>query len=160
MFCKPKHLKPTKHLFVGNCGTALGLSTAPITAFFETFGACAVHAPDGASHTFASFRTAEAAEEAVRALSGRPVSELGDRVLTVKYSDVKEEKVFAPLPSSTCNAHLHAHALTAVDALLQVVEEQHVATKAEDCKIPGLLLLHDFVTEQEEQVWALRPHRC
>ena len=111
MFCKPKHLKPTKHLFVGNCGTALGLSATSITTFLETFGACAVHAPDGASHTFASFGTADAAVEAVRALSGRPVPELGDRVLTVKHSDVKAEKVLCPLPMHRlhCTSALHMH---------------------------------------------------
>ena len=35
---------------------------------------------------------------------------------------------------------------------MQVCEEQHVCTSAEECGIPGLYLLHDFVTEQEEEV--------
>ena len=105
MFCKPKHLQATQHLFVGNCGTALGLSAVVVSSYFKSLGACDVHVPDQASHSYASFSSTAAAEEAVRALSGRPIPELGNRILKVRFSDLKEEKVRCSLAFRGCNAN-------------------------------------------------------
>jgi hypothetical protein len=100
MFCKPKHQQPTQHVFVGNCGTALGLTEEDIRSFFTQLGAQQTHVPAEASHIYATFPTVEAAQQAVAILSSTPAADLGSRVLTVKYADVREPKASGNSPSS------------------------------------------------------------
>lgn len=96
MFFKPKHTQPTRYLFVGNCGTAVGLNEEIVKSFFDHLGAVDVIFPtEGkpSSHIFAVFNDKEDSEIALSRLNGQPCQELGDRILAAKYADVKEDKV-------------------------------------------------------------------
>ncbi|BDA48090.1 probable alkylated DNA repair protein alkB homolog 8 [Coccomyxa sp. Obi] len=127
MFIKPKHTQPTQYLFVGNCGTAVGLNEETVKTFFDHLGAEDVIFPTEGkpySHIFVVFNDKEDAEVALTRLNGQPCQELGNRILAAKYADVKEEKE---------------------------VEELPVYLSAQECAIPGLELHHDFVSEEEEQ---------
>jgi len=96
MFIKPRHTQPTCFLFVGNCGTALGLTEETITSFFSHLGAVKVIFPDEkkrCSHIFVIFDDESTTEAALSNINGKPIRELGNRVLAAKYSDVKADKV-------------------------------------------------------------------
>lgn len=98
MFIKPRHTQPTRFLFVGNCGTALGLKEETIRSFFSHLGAVNVIFPDEkkrCSHIFVTFGNESTAEAALSYINGKPIQELGNRVLAAKYSDVKPEKVIS-----------------------------------------------------------------
>ena len=98
MFCRPKHNQATKHIFVGNCGTALGYPEEAIRAEFRQLGAEQVHIPAQSSHIYASFPSVQLAQEALSTLNSRPYANLGNRQLTAKYADVRQPQV-ALLPS-------------------------------------------------------------
>ena len=110
MFCRPKHTAATKHLFVGNCGTALGYSEEAIRAQFSQLGAVGVCIPAESSYIYVSFPSVELAEEALGTLTSTPCAALGNRQLTVKYADVRRPKVpYLSLDSFMC---LTAHSRT------------------------------------------------
>lgn len=91
MFCKPKAGSTTRHLFVGNCGPAVGLTTSQVQDYFECTGAEAVTIPSPAqgasSHVFVTYKTITEAEEVLEALTKKPPAELGSRKLVVKHAD-------------------------------------------------------------------------
>ncbi len=96
MFVKPKKNKATRHLFVGNCGPAVGVEEHSIATFFNRYKSVAVvipESPAGASHVFLSFASVEDAQIAVLELSEKAFEELGNRTLKVKYADLKESTV-------------------------------------------------------------------
>ncbi len=96
MFTKPRHTHPTKYLFVGNCGTAVGLTEEAVEAFFDHLGAVDVIFPQerkSFSHIFVVFDDEGVAEGVLHSLDGKPCHGLGNRVLAAKYADLKEEKV-------------------------------------------------------------------
>ena len=93
MFCKPRPGSATRHLFVGNCGPAVGLTELQVQHYFECTGAEAVIVPAPAeaasSHVFVTYKTVAEAEVVLRTLSAKPAAELGNRKLVVKYADQK-----------------------------------------------------------------------
>ena len=96
MFIRPRHTQPTRYLFVGNCGTAVGLNEKTVRSFFDHLGAVDVIFPKAgkpSSHIFVVFNHEEDAEAALSRLNSQPCQELGNRILAAKYADVKEEKV-------------------------------------------------------------------
>ena len=97
MFSKPKSGVATRHLFVGNCGPAVGLSEIQVKAYFESTGAQAVTFPASdrgpSSHVFVTCRDTAEAKAKLDALNGKPVSELGDRRLVIKFAGKKSDKL-------------------------------------------------------------------
>ena len=95
MFCKPRGNAATRHLFVGNCGPAVGLTEAQVQQFFEGTGAQAVTIPalsEGASsHIFVTYQNAAEADAVLRALNDKPAAELSNRKLVIKFADRKSE---------------------------------------------------------------------
>ena len=110
MFCRPKAGSATRHLFVGNCGPAVGLTKNQVQHYFECTGAEAVTIPAPAeaasSHVFVTYKTVAAAEVVLKVLSAKPAAELGNRKLVVKYAakklDQQADKV-RKSPNSTCH---------------------------------------------------------
>ena len=93
MFCKPKAGVATRHLFVGNCGPAVGLPELLVRHYFDNTGAENVLVPvpavGASSHVFVSYKTIAEAEGVLKALSAKPPAELGKRKLVVKFADKK-----------------------------------------------------------------------
>ncbi|KAL3688151.1 hypothetical protein R1sor_014460 [Riccia sorocarpa] len=129
-FIKPKpgaEQEPTAHLFVANCGPAVGLSVNTIKTVFSAFGPVeAVRlAGDSGTRVVVSFENVQDAAAAKKALDGQKCEDLQGRVMFMQFS------VFQP----------------------PVLAEDHlpVMTTSADCGIPGLVLYPDFVSEVEEQ---------
>ena len=93
MFSKPKAGVATRHLFVGNCGPAVGLSEIKVKAYFESIGAQAVTFPTSdrgpSSHVFVTFTDTAEAKAKLVALNSKPIAELGDRRLVIKFAGKK-----------------------------------------------------------------------
>ncbi|BBN10798.1 alkylated DNA repair protein alkB homolog 8 [Marchantia polymorpha subsp. ruderalis] len=129
-FTKPRpgvEQKPTAHLFVANCGPAVGLSFDVIKKSFSSFGpVAAVHpAGDSGTRVVVSFEKVEDAVAAKNAWNGHKCDALQGRIMFMQFS------VFQP-PS--------------------LVEDHHpVMTSSAECGIPGLQLYPDFVSEDEEK---------
>ena len=96
MFCKPTPGSATRHLFVGNCGPAVGLTEFQVHKYFLRTGAEAVVIPDSTqgatSHVFVSYKSVADAETVLKALNDEPPAELGNRKLTLKYAEKKSDK--------------------------------------------------------------------
>ena len=96
MFCRPKRGSATRHLFVGNCGPAVGLTESQVQHYFECTGAEGVTIPvpaaGSSSHVFVTYRSIAEAKAVLEALSAKPPAELGNRKLVVKYADVKADQ--------------------------------------------------------------------
>ncbi|PIN26275.1 tRNA methyltransferase [Handroanthus impetiginosus] len=116
------------HLYVANCGPAVGLSYDKVASVFGTYGEVegVYPADESGTRVIVSYLDKSSSEAAMKALNGHPCSGLGGRVLHIQYSVQSLGKVndTAPLP---------------------------VSTSASDLDIPGLYLMHDFVTAEEEQ---------
>ncbi|KAJ0233123.1 Alkylated DNA repair protein ALKBH8 [Hirschfeldia incana] len=117
----------SSNLYVANCGPAVGLSHDAIVAAFSAFGEVkGVYAADESGvRVVVAFADPFSAKSALEALSGRPCTDLDGRTLHIRYSVLQ-------LPS-------------------QVNECVPVSLSSSDLNIPGLFLLPDFVTAEEEQ---------
>ena len=97
MFSKPKPGVASRHLFVGNCGPAVGLSELQVKAYFESIGAQAVTFPVSdrrpSSHVFVTFQDAVEAKARLDALNRKPIAELGDRRLVIKFAGKKLDEL-------------------------------------------------------------------
>ncbi|KAL2630227.1 hypothetical protein R1flu_014913 [Riccia fluitans] len=129
-FIKPRpgvEHEPTAHLFVANCGPAVGLSLDTIKTVFSTFGPVEAVRPAGDSGTrvVVSFQNPEDAAAAKKALDGKKCDNLQGRVVFMQFS------VFQP--PSMAEEHLP------------------VMTSSAGCGIPGLVLYPDFISEEEEE---------
>eukprot|EP00873_Tetraselmis_striata_P033272 jgi/Tetstr1/453536/TSEL_040504.t1 len=123
-FSKPRDGIVTRHLFVGNSGPSVGQPEDSVRSQFEAFGeVTGVTCPEGRSHVFVSFATEESAADALQALEGAPCSACPRR-LVIKHAALKEDK-----------------------------EVHHAAVffRAGDTGVPGLRLLPDFVSAEEEE---------
>ncbi|CAM6087992.1 unnamed protein product [Calypogeia fissa] len=119
--------EPTLHLYVANCGPAVGLSFSAIKEAFESVGEVTGirAAGDSGTRVVISFRKVEDAVAVMEAWSGRPCDRLQGRVMYMQYS----------VPRSS-----------------PVVEDQEPAmTTAKELQIPGLAIYPDFVSIDEEQ---------
>ncbi|XP_010518968.1 PREDICTED: alkylated DNA repair protein alkB homolog 8 isoform X2 [Tarenaya hassleriana] len=117
------------NLFVANCGPAVGLSHDAIAAAFAAFGdvigVCA--ADESGVRVIVSFAETCSAKAALEAMDGLPCPDLGGRSLHIRYSVrqlAPETQVNDCVPVSLVDSELH---------------------------IPGLFLVHDFVSAEEEQ---------
>lgn len=165
MFCKPKGPVATRHIFVGNCGPAVGLAEEQVQHFFQNKGAQAVTFPTstqvGSSHVFVTFETAAEAQAVLNALNAKPAAELENRRLVIKFaerrSDHQADKVFKRLHIIFTHlvVFVEHHAALVIEHLSIHVAAQaavHVHRDADTCGIPGLGLHSDFVSHEEEQV--------
>lgn len=129
-FYKPRDDAPTPHLMVGNMPDAASCLDA-LRATLSRFGSLVQLEPagEGASHTWASFESAEAASAARTSLSGTCLPELGGRPLVVQHAALRpprqsqEERLATLVPATEDAAALG---------------------------MAGLLLLSEFVGEAEE----------
>ncbi|XP_074581179.1 alkylated DNA repair protein ALKBH8 homolog isoform X1 [Curcuma longa] len=130
-FTKPKGLKhePTPYLFIANCGPAVGIPFENIESAFSIFGkVIGVHAADETgARVIVCFSEVNAAEAAIKMLNGCPCAELGGRTLHIRYSTVQPPQ------------KVHGDNALPVSFL------------ASDLDIPGIYLVHDFITLEEEQ---------
>jgi len=167
MFCKPRPGSATRHLFVGNCGPAVGLTELQVHQYFLSTGAEAVKIPgstQGAiSHVFVTYKSVADAETALKVLNDEPPAELGNRKLTLKFAEKKSDKqsdkvlhysewsiALLLLGLDFCCIKFNAHAAQEVTC--------PVYRGADRCNIPGLGLHTSFVSPEQEQVgqywWA------
>ncbi|KAF5735144.1 alkylated DNA repair protein alkB 8 [Tripterygium wilfordii] len=130
-FMRPKGEdgKSTPNLFVANCGPAVGISYASIASVFSTFGEVKeVNAADeSGARVIISYSEASSAEAALKAMDGRPCPDLGGRSLHIRFS-IAQPSCLGP-----------THDLIPVSLM------------ASELNIPGLYLLHDFVSVEEEK---------
>ncbi|XP_030540217.1 alkylated DNA repair protein ALKBH8 homolog [Rhodamnia argentea] len=121
--------QPSPNLYVANCGPAVGISYDEIRSVFGGFGQVkGVYAADeSGARVVVCFDGEVSARAALEALNGRPCSDLGGRSLHVRYS------VERPVCQAKMNDSLPVH------------------TYASELKIPGLYLLHDFISLGEEK---------
>ncbi|KAH6820413.1 RNA-binding family protein [Perilla frutescens var. hirtella] len=129
-FTSPKggDVVSSPHLYVANCGPAVGLSIETISSAFGTYGEVeGVYAADeSGTRVIVSYHDKSSSQAAMKALNGHPCCSLGGRTLHIQYSvqSLGKANKIASVP---------------------------VSTSASDLDIPGLYLMHDFVTAQEEQ---------
>ncbi|RWW52965.1 hypothetical protein BHE74_00040575 [Ensete ventricosum] len=124
--------EPTPNLFVANCGPAVGMSFDNIESAFGIFGkVLGVHAADETgTRVIVCFSEVSAAQAAFKALNGLPCADLGGRIMHICYSVVRPlQKVLV----------VHKDVLFPVSML------------ASDLGIPGIYLVHDFITVEEEK---------
>ncbi|XP_022976811.1 alkylated DNA repair protein alkB homolog 8 isoform X2 [Cucurbita maxima] len=116
------------NLYVANCGPAVGISHRTVAAVFGDFGDVkGVHAADETgTRVIVCFSEESSARAALEALHGRPCPLLGGRTLHIRYSIIR--------PS-----------------ISQLNDSVSVSLSASELNIPGLYLLHDFVTAKEEE---------
>ncbi|KAF3942930.1 hypothetical protein CMV_030463 [Castanea mollissima] len=132
-FGRPKGVdmqgKLSPNLFVANCGPAVGLSHDTIASVFAAFGEVngVFAADESGARVIVSYCDESSARAALEALDGHPCPELGGRTLHIRYS------VLQP---------------TAPD---QINDSVPVSLVASDLNIPGLYLVHDFVSTKEEE---------
>lgn len=101
MFGRPKGGQPTRHLFVGNCGPSVGIDRAAISQIFCEFGPAEIVVPEQqqnprSAFVFVSYRTAQHAAAALAALNGKASPAASGRVFTLKYADLRKDKVQWP----------------------------------------------------------------
>ncbi|XP_020570588.1 alkylated DNA repair protein alkB homolog 8 isoform X1 [Phalaenopsis equestris] len=130
-FTNPKgsSCSATQNLYVANCGPAVGISFEDIKSFFSTFGeVVGIHvADDSGTRVIVCYSELTAAEAAFRTLNGCHCGALGGRILHIRYSILQlKQKV---------NDN---------DSLF-------VSLVSSELAIPGIHLVHDFITSEEEQ---------
>ena len=117
-YCKPRGSEPTRHLFIGNTGPAIGTALADIQAQLSEFGDVQqIVAPDqGQARVFASFETSDSAQAAHRAASQISAA-LGGRALVFKYAALvcreSEQQVSSRCSLVPVLRRLHEQELTA-----------------------------------------------
>nr|GMD29061.1 alkylated DNA repair protein alkB homolog 8 [Ipomoea batatas] len=131
----PRFKRPTggcsessSNLYVANCGPAVGLSLDTIAFVFGTYGEVrgVYPADESGTRVIVSYHEESAAQSALKALDGHPCPELGGCSLHIRYSVQSIAKV-------------------------QVNDSSVVSLEASELKIPGLYLIHDFITAKEEE---------
>ncbi|XP_004512339.1 alkylated DNA repair protein ALKBH8 homolog isoform X2 [Cicer arietinum] len=142
-FGRPKNDgEVSPNLFVANCGPAVGLSHDDIASVFCKFGELngVYGADESGTRVIVSYSDLGSAQAAMMALHGQPCSELGGRSLYIRYS------VLQPNPQD------------------QVKDLVPISMTASDLNIPGIYLVHDFVSAKEEedllQAVDSRPWNC
>ncbi|XP_059641446.1 alkylated DNA repair protein ALKBH8 homolog isoform X2 [Cornus florida] len=128
-FTRPKEEdgESSPNLYVANCGPAVGLSFDTIASVFSTYGEVkgVYEADETGTRVIISYSEESSAQEALNALDGHPCPDLNGRYLHIRYS------VLQP--------HCQVNHLVPVSLV------------ASELNIPGVYLLHDFVTAKEEE---------
>lgn len=131
-FTRPKRGDTTDctspNLYVANCGPAVGLSFDLIASVFGKYGEVkGVYAADeSGTRVVVCFDDESSAKSAMEALHGSPCSQLGGRSLHVRYSVQSNDQI-------------------------QVKDSVQVSLTDTELKVPGVYLLHDFITVREEE---------
>ncbi|XP_071705507.1 alkylated DNA repair protein ALKBH8 homolog [Rutidosis leptorrhynchoides] len=130
-FARPKggHEELCSNLYVANCGPAVGISLESISSAFSSYGTVkgVYPADESGCRVIVSYDNESSAQAALEALDRKPCSDFGGRSLHIRYS------VQRPLGQ-----------VTATDSV-------RVSLEASELNIPGIYLIHDFVSVQEEQ---------
>ncbi|XP_057762678.1 alkylated DNA repair protein ALKBH8 homolog isoform X3 [Arachis stenosperma] len=129
-FGRPKNgVELSPNLYVANCGPAVGISHDDIASVFCKFGELkGVYAADeSGTRVIVSFSEEGSAQSAFKALDGTPCPELGGRSLHIRYS------VIQPTPKD------------------EVSDMVPVSINASELSIPGLYLVHNFISAKEEE---------
>ncbi|KAG6782609.1 hypothetical protein POTOM_012019 [Populus tomentosa] len=123
---------PSPYLYVANCGPAVGISYDTIASVFNTFGEVkGIYAADeSGTRVIVSYSEANSAQQALTALNGKSCVDLGGRSLHIRYSVIQPN----------CEAESQ-----------QVNEQIPVSLLDSEVNIPGLYLVHDFLSPQEEK---------
>lgn len=119
----------TQNLYVANCGPAVGISFKDIKSVFNTFGeVIGIYAADeSGARVIVCFSDLKAAEAAFETLNGCHCKALGGRILHMRYSMQQQP------PKVNYNDSLSVFLLSS------------------ELAIPGIYLVHDFITAEEEQ---------
>ncbi|CAL9028557.1 unnamed protein product [Prunus brigantina] len=132
-FGRPKGAQgqSSPNLYVANCGPAVGLSYDTIVSVFGAFGEIkgVFAADESGARVVVCFAEEGCAQNAFNALNGRPCAELGGRSLHIRYSVLQ--------PTSQSQGRVN--------------DSVAVSLLASELNIPGLYLMHDFVTAKEEE---------
>eukprot|EP00210_Caulerpa_lentillifera_P001893 g1821.t1 len=121
-FRRPKTAEPTRYLLVGNCGPKIGQSGAEVAEIFADYGPVEVDIIDPAkSYVFITFLTAEASTAALKHFTEVDRS----RNFIIKYTELAKAK--------------------------QRMTEEALLHHTDACGVPGLELMKDFITQEEEQ---------
>ncbi|XP_022631641.1 alkylated DNA repair protein alkB homolog 8 isoform X2 [Vigna radiata var. radiata] len=129
-FGRPKnHGELSSNLYVANCGPAVGISDDDIASVFCKFGELkGVYAADeSGTRVIVAYAEEGSAQAALEALHGRPCPELGGRSMHIRYS------VLQPIIQD------------------QASDLVPVSIFASEVSIPGLYLIHDFISAKEEE---------
>ncbi|KAG1362779.1 alkylated DNA repair protein ALKBH8 [Cocos nucifera] len=130
-FTRPNGMdhESSSSLYVANCGPSVGISFDNIESVFGSFGkVIGIHAADETgTRVIVCFHEVSAAQAAFKALNGYSCSNLGGRTLHMRYS--------VPQPP------------------LKVMggDSLPVSLSASELAIPGIYLLHEFITLEEEK---------
>lgn len=106
-FASPKGRgdESSPHLYVANCGSAVGFSNEAIASAFDAYGevegVCA--ADESGTRVVVSFLDKSCSQAAMKALNGKPCSSLGGRTLHIQYSVQSLGKVLGFLSPSKCS---------------------------------------------------------
>ncbi|KAF5206302.1 Alkylated dna repair protein alkb-like protein [Thalictrum thalictroides] len=121
----------SSNLYVANCGPYVGISLDQIQLAFSKFGevksVCA--ADQSGARVVVSFSQESSAKAALEAFDGKPCPYLSGRILHIRYSSILQTSS----PSSQVNGFLS------------------VSLEASELQIPGIYLLKDFVSSEEEE---------
>ncbi|XP_028554732.1 alkylated DNA repair protein ALKBH8 homolog isoform X2 [Dendrobium catenatum] len=130
-FTNPKgsSCSATQNLYVANCGPAVGISFEDIKSVFSIFGeVVGIHAADDSgTRVIVCYSELIAAKAAFETLNGCRCGALGGRILHIRYS------ILQPPPKVNINDSLSVSLLSS------------------ELAIPGIFLVHDFITSEEEQ---------
>ncbi|XP_058086628.1 alkylated DNA repair protein ALKBH8 homolog isoform X4 [Magnolia sinica] len=120
------------NLYVANCGPAVGLSFETIASLFGRFGEVrGVSAADeSGARVIVSYFEPASAQSALKALHGHPCPDLGGRLLHIRYSVLEQHPQPSKVPTD---------------------DSISVSSVASELGIPGIHLVHDFITADEEQ---------
>ncbi|XP_076903541.1 alkylated DNA repair protein ALKBH8 homolog [Bidens hawaiensis] len=121
------------NLYVANCGPAVGLTLDRIASAFSSFGTLkgVYPADETGCRVIVSYHDHTSAHSALKALNQNPSRDLGGRSLHIRYSIER--------PSWPAKAS----------------DSVQVYLEASELNIPGIYLIHDFVSpQQEEQLLA------
>lgn len=169
----PARFRPAKgevsgNLYVANCGPAVGVSFADIKEVFGAFGDVeGVYPADNSGvRVVVCFSHHSSAQAAFQALDARPCPNLHGRTLHICYSLVQPplQVVITVTPCKNitvtpCKNISHIFILVyVIKEIMSICFQREpnnavpVSLNALELNIPGLYLVHDFVSLQEEQV--------
>ncbi|CAK7355908.1 unnamed protein product [Dovyalis caffra] len=127
----PATNSPSPYLYVANCGPAVGLSYDTIASVFSKFGEVkGVYAADeSGTRVVVCYFEVTSAQQALTGLNEKSCPDLGGRSLHIRYSVIQ--------PNCEAESLVNEHI--------------PVSLLASEVNIPGLFLVHDFVSPQEEK---------
>nr|XP_043612715.1 alkylated DNA repair protein ALKBH8 homolog [Erigeron canadensis] len=128
-FTRPKDEVKSCNLYVANCGPGVGLSLDSIASAFSLFGTVkGVYPADNSGcRVIVSYNDESSAQAALMALDRKPCPDLGGRSLHIRYSVQRSM------------------------GQVNTTDSVQVSLEASELNIPGIYLIHDFVSAQEEE---------